>query len=389
MKRPPSTPQLRWAHFTRHPPGSYWTDLPGSERVRFTYSGRAAIYQYLLGLRRLGGLQPQRSVVLVPALHCPTVIDPVLHAGFNVRFYAIDRSLNVVAEDILGKLDGTVAAALFIRYFGLSVVDRALVEACRSAGARVIEDCCHSFLAANPLRLADGAADATVYSFWKLAPSRVGGGILLPDPGPSPELPDQQKPSARDSWLRAKALAREVGAAPLEAAERTLHRRHSVEPPPTPVVRRPAAEAYPYDPVASSWRMPRTAELILRSANLRQIADVRQRNFRQLAAALAATRDLTPLWGALPPDSCPWGFPILLEKRRERDYLMRARGLSVFTFGEVLHPLLFESADAGCSMIETARYLSDTLLCVAIHQDITSAQVAGFAQIVNDFAAHL
>src|SRR5688572_30061206 len=90
-----------------------YADLADSSRVTLVYSGRYAIYH---ALRVLGSRE--RRTVLIPAFQCPTVVDPVLQAGYDVRFYAVTRSLTPDAEDLRAKLTPDVGAAIFIRYFG-------------------------------------------------------------------------------------------------------------------------------------------------------------------------------------------------------------------------------------------------------------------------------
>ena len=54
----------------------------------------------------------------------------------------------------------------------------------------------------------------------------------------------------------------------------------------------------------------------------------------------------------------------------------------MYTFGETLHPLLYESES---SIREDAVYLSKTLLLLPIHQNLSAETVAGFAEKVNEF----
>lgn len=390
VRPPPSQPQLHWSGLFRSGAGATWEGLEGSARVRLTHSGRGAIYQYFAGLRQSGNPKGSRRVVLVPAFHCPTVVDPILHAGYEVRFYAIDADMRIDVEDFLRKLDAGVAAAVFIRFFGFAETDLRLVAACRTAGARIVEDCCHSFLSANPVRLAHSGADATMYSFWKLAPSLVGGGVLLNAYEQAPTLPPQAAPSARDSKARMKQLGRQLLERPLDLAARVLKRgSHNATALASPAIRKPADQAYPYDRAASSWRMPRSAKRILACADLEHIVGARRRNYQRLASALRPTPHLSVMRRSLAEDTCPWGLPVLLHKRAERDYMIRSRGVPLFTFGEVLHPLLFSQHVSERAMLESARFLSDTMLVFAIHQELSETQLERFAAEINSYVATL
>ena len=390
-RRPPAHPRLEWSNLSGPPAANAWGSLPDSNRVHMTYSGRAAIRQYLARLRQQASARTAaRTVVLVPAFHCPTVVDPVLDAGYEVRYYGIDETLNVATEDFLRKLDRSVAAAIFIRYFGMMRTDASLFAACRDAGAVVIEDCCHSFLSANPLRLADAGADATVYSFWKLLPSRVGGGALVRDTTPGPSWPRRGRARTGDSLLHLRTLASQLCDSPIERARRLLDRRPvALACQPVPAIRKPAAEAYPYDPDAATWGIPLTSRFILGRADLAAVVDARRRNYESLAARLVATDRFTPLRRGLPAEACPWGFPLLLARRAERDYLLRAQGVPLFTFGEVLHPSLHALHPGERRMLETAVYLANSLLVLSIHQGIEQAHIERYAAIVNEFILQL
>jgi perosamine synthetase len=380
--RPPSAfPQLSWSGLLGAGSRGTWGTLARANDVHLTHSGRGAIYQYLAALRGSGQLSARRNVVLVPSFHCPTVVDPALHAGFEVRFFAIDAEMRIDAQDLLRKLDDTVAAVLFIRFFGFAEIDPQLVAACRAAGAKVIEDCCHSFLDANPLRISYTGADATVFSFWKTVPSLVGGGLLLKEPLP---LPPQTGVSSQDSKPRVRALARQLleRLRPAQGQDKS----NSEE---GPAVRKPADEAYPYDKAAASWQIPRSAKWILANASLEDVVAARRRNYALMYATLASSPHLVPLRKSLAADTVPWGFPVILQKRAERDYRIRSRGVPVFTFGEVLHPLLFTQHANEREMLETTTFLSNNVLGFATHQGFSEMQIATFATAINGYIATL
>jgi hypothetical protein len=65
-------PTLRWRDIDL--PRPEWAALSnGRVRFHYTYNARAALYQLLLSMPRSG-----RDVVLLPAFHCTTVVEPAL-----------------------------------------------------------------------------------------------------------------------------------------------------------------------------------------------------------------------------------------------------------------------------------------------------------------------
>jgi dTDP-4-amino-4,6-dideoxygalactose transaminase len=158
---------------------------------------------------------------------------------------------------------------------------------------------------------------------------------------------------------------------------------------PQPAVRKDAAEAYPYEAVESEWAMPWVCRAILQRADLVQTLNSRRRNFEIFAQSIEPTPELIPVCRTLAADACPWGFPVIMRNRSERDYLLRAMGVPLFTFGEVLHPLVFAPGKVDRATLDMAQYLSDSLLLLAVHQKLGAADVSRLAQMVNAFAASL
>lgn len=384
IPKPPSHPALRLQDLLRPgPDATRFGDLADSAAVRFTYSGRYGIYHAL----RLS-CRGDRPVVLVPAFHCPTVVDPILHAGFDVRFYAIRPDLTVDVEDLWRQHREDTAAIVFIRYFGLpSGVDEVLGD-CRARGALTIDDWTHCFLAANPLRLAESAADVIVYSFKKTVPSLTGGGLLT---GSHPDWPGTlQRPPAENIVGRLKEFARQLrsGIAPLpplpDLADPGTAAMLAAA---LPAVRLTAAQAYPYRPELAETRMPVTARLVLRRVDLSRVVGIRRSNYSLYAKRLGSLPGLASVEPELPTRTCPWGYPVLLDDRARHDYRLRALGVPFFTFGEVLHPLLFGDGAASAEAVATARHLADNLLGLALHQDLDPARIERYCGIIRSYFA--
>jgi perosamine synthetase len=380
VRRPPSAPLASFADLfgpgLRDPRASL-----KNERLLLTYSGRGAIYLYLAALRQGRDLDPRRSVVLAPAFHCPTVIDPILHAGFDIRYYSIDQHLRPVPGEFLSLLDNSVAAALFIRYFGLTPAELDLHASVRQSGARVIEDCCHSFLEGEPVQLVRSGADATIYSFYKLAPIAHGGGLLLGERDENLGVALRRTPIA-GQWGAARAFATQCRQS---FVERVAERGRPVEHPRhvelEPVVQRSAAEAYPYDSEKSGWEIPSVSQRLLRRTAWEPIAAARRRNYRLLLSTFPADPRVQPLLSEDPQDNVPWGFPVIAQERSAIDYRIRASGVPVYSFGETLHPHMTRRAGAEVAM--RALELSRAVFVISIHQQISPQVVGRFPAMIQ------
>lgn len=390
MSKPPTSPTLGAVDLFPKKPSCSWRGMALSEHVRLTYSGRAGIYQYLSALA-CSLKNKSRNIVLIPAFHCPTVIDPVLHANFKIRFYSVTEKLQIDRDDFLRKLDKNVAAALFIRYFGIGDIPHELKVATREAGAKVIHDCSHSFLKSAPLGIAGTQADAAIYSFWKLLPSAtIGGGVWCNDETVTRFWPAQTFASLAQRSVFYRQMLVEVKDCLFHFITHHIPRVGGDDQQiPQPVIRKSSEEAYPYDEKLAGAAIHGLARYVLDCADLRRVSEFRRQHYEAFIRALSDHSHLKVLFTSLAADDVPWGVPLMLHRRDERDYLLRGRGLPIFSFGEVLHPLLFEAQSSEPQMVTLACELSRNLIGVAVHQQLNVSMMREYACITNQFLSGL
>lgn len=353
--------------------------------LRLTYNGRGAIWRLLAALPEGAG-----SGVLVPAFHCPTVVEPILRAGRQPHFYAITPQLDIDIDDLRGRFNDDIGAVIVINYFGFPARLDEVRALCRQAGAILIEDCAHSFLAANPVRLCGERGDAAIFSFKKLVPTIVGGGVRLNSlPWPIPAADDNAPVTDTIRNMRragGEALDNST-AAPVRMlrALRTQLQGKRRSPPAQPGV---AADAptnfdYPYIERLARSRMPGYARRILAGTSLAGVVARRRTNYAALAEVLHDTDELRSLYRVLPEDVCPWAYPVLLENRSVLDRQLHAAGVPLFTFGETLHPAFERTGAAGPSLLDSGRRISEQILCFSIHQQLSPVQVRAYGETIN------
>jgi dTDP-4-amino-4,6-dideoxygalactose transaminase len=180
-------PTLEFAHLVPAASEKRLSSLSRASEIHYFFNARAALFHVFQALRRGG-----RQRVLLPAFHCVSVVEPALRAGMDVSFYRIDRHLDIDVDELMAASTGDVAAVVFINYFGMPARFEPMLDELHARGIAAIEDCSHSFMQANPPALAGGRADLSVYSFWKLVPSGVGGGLLSATPFSEPALTTRQ-----------------------------------------------------------------------------------------------------------------------------------------------------------------------------------------------------
>lgn len=362
--------------------------LLSDSRLELTYNGRGALLRACTEIASRG-----RHSILLPAYHCPSGIIPAIHAGLQPVFYRVRRDLSIDFDDLHAKADADTAAVLVIHYFGVATNFRPL-QTLRERGVEIIEDWSHSFLQGSPPRLSGGDGDYRIYSFWKLIPSIVGGGLWRRDGGKQPARASKPAPQMREravrlkrmfeealnqsdyartkaifAWLEAMRLARRH---PLVDAGTTAEQPHLT-----------GESHYPFDLNLANCRMPGLARRIFESCDFVSLARTRSDNFNQYGRLLTNSNQLRILYPDLPSDTCPWVFPVLLERRDEIDHRWRAAGVPLHTFGIYLHSALFKSTDAAT--IADAKYLSENLLCLAIHQDLGAEHIQCAAATINRY----
>jgi perosamine synthetase len=360
-------------------------NVPGLE---FTYNGRGALLRACKEIAHRG-----KRNILLPAYHCPSGITPAIEAGLTPVFYRIRRDLSIDFDDLRAKVDGHTAAILVIHYFGIAADFRPL-QALRERGIALIEDWSHSFLHGTAPTLSGGDSDYRVYSFWKLVPSAVGGGLWRRRSAcayPCLALPLPFSP-LRERVIRVKRLIEEA----LNHSNHTLAKavfmrlesmrlalRHSgaEQGGDADASLLPGESYYPFDLTLANCRMPGLSRRMLEASDFPSLIQKRHANFNQYGKSLNPSDRMKLLYPALPAGACPWAFPVLLAGRGEIDQHWRADGVALYTFGIHLHSALFQNTDA--TTMADALYLSEHLLCLSIHQGINSAQIEAASNIIN------
>jgi perosamine synthetase len=387
IAQPHTSPTLRFGDLRTNGTCSLGT-LFERTAVLFTYNGRGALYQLCGGVVRT-----DRKIILLPAFNCPSVVDPVIAAGFRPRYYAINTDLSIDVEDFLSKLDSNVAAAIAINYFGFPADLSKLAVPCREAGALLIEDCAHSFLYADPIRLSGERGDVAVFSFKKLIPSHVGGGIRFNRQSADIGTP-QAKAPLRDTVVNCKQLLEEALDNLGDSRIRWMyHRLESIRlrlksgrrtAPDTPTNSAPISTfEYPFDLSLASARLPWYARRVINAANIQFVSAERRANYSALIEGLHTIEHFVPVYKTLPSTVCPWAFPILADDRSLIDRRLQTLGVPIFSFGETMHSSIKRYAVGEKDLLDKARYLSTALLLIAVRQGLPTDEFRKYCDIVH------
>lgn len=143
-----------------------------NERLCFVSSGSVAIALALKEQNISKG-----DEVLVPAYHCPTMIEPIAAVDATPIFYEINKDLSIDLEDIKNKISDKTKAILVTHLFG---VKQNINQLRRSSELLskvcVIEDCAHTFFQQEQNSLVEG--DYMIGSLTKFFPTHDGGVLV-------------------------------------------------------------------------------------------------------------------------------------------------------------------------------------------------------------------
>lgn len=148
---------------------------PGSVFLKGTTSftqGRYALHE---AMRRVGVMAD--TVVLLPAFHCRSMVEPVLLLGATACFYPVGADLrpDFTALPLLWREGKPAVVMVLTHYFGFpNALDEA-EQFCARHGIALIEDCAHAFYGQAGGRLLGSVGRYAVASPWKFLPVRDGG----------------------------------------------------------------------------------------------------------------------------------------------------------------------------------------------------------------------
>lgn len=297
---------------------------PQGGDLRFMMSGRCGIYYCLEDIARTD----RRKVAYVPRYTCETVLAPFAKAGYQLRFYGIDRDMGSVFDPAV--LD-EISVLSLCGYFGFCNYDRDFVRACHERGVVIFEDVTHSLFSEGGI---DPLCDYWAGSFRKWMGVSCGGfavkrrGVFAGDPLPV---------HPRHLELR-QALAGAEGHDLFWEGEMLL---------------RQIFDSYGGDP---------HSEYVMRHADLEGVFRRRRENYSALLERLPAeTAGFRPVFPVLPEGVVPCNFTVYADDRDHFSAYLAERGIRTTAFWPVGPLVNLE----GCP---DERYIYDHVLSIPCDQ---------------------
>ena len=339
---------------------------PGA--LRF-YVARGAIYHLF---RALGG-----GVVLVPAYHHGNEVRALRAAGADVRFYPVNRRLEVDL-DLLDRLCRPPVRALFaIHYLGWPQPAARLAAMCRRRGILFVEDCALALFSEPGGRALGSFGDFSVFCLYKTLPVPNGGLLVSRGPRPSaldalPLLPcDRASLAGRSAELALAGIRQRwsgLGAA-LCALKAAAGRGLT-----TLGVRRVPVGDEGFAVAQAGLGMSPLSWDIARRCDPAAIRARRRANYQllleRLAGRVAAVKE------TLEDGVCPLFFPLLVADKESARRRLADKGIETVPFWNEGDPAAVGAAFSDVS------FLRQHVLELPIHQDVTTDQVEHMARQV-------
>ncbi|GJL65566.1 MAG: hypothetical protein NPIRA05_05370 [Nitrospirales bacterium] len=357
--------------------------LPGPVKGSVTsyhFWARNALFHGLGAL----GLQPGDKV-LVPAFHCSTVVEPILHYGCVVVFYHVNRDGIVDFEDMARKVDSLTKAVLAIHYFGVLQPVKTIREFCHHHQLFFIEDCAHLLMGEGDDGPLGSVGDISIFSWRKFFPIYDGGMLVCNQAQMLPTVPWD----GFGGWLHLKIVK--------NLFEKYLSDRSAVRLPvvlncenPDPEredcvseaeVRaklQPKTLSAEFDALQINWPMSPWSRFILEHIDLPAVMQKRQEHSKFLNQALGEVSGVRPWSTAGVNGVCAWAFPIVSENRTDLHIQLRKRGIQSFSWDGVIHPSL------PLEEFQDARFLYERLVLLPNHQSLTQEELHFVIESVKD-----
>ncbi len=282
------------------------------------------------------------SKVLIPAYHCPALVEPFIWAQCEVIFYPLNRDLSPVMSVLEDNLPQAKAIVL-VPFFGICQGIADYAELARQHNCLAIEDLAH---AAHKKTL---HGDYGVTSLQKFYPVSSGGGLLIAGPPADDRV--------LQLWEREK-----IGRRRWAAQEISNKVRMKLSGAARPGVASGRQFIY-FDPSRLGEPMSGKDTRQISMHDHKQIAQSRQENYRKLDAYLGSSSLGQPLFSNLDANDVPYVYPFILKKAEYFD-LIRNMAIPLYRWEEI--------CPSGCDTTDTYR---SKLIQFPCHQDLTDDDI--------------
>jgi dTDP-4-amino-4,6-dideoxygalactose transaminase len=306
----------------------------------FLTSARVGI-AHVLRAHRIG----RGHEVLLPAYHCPAMVEPVTQCGATPIYYRIRGDTHVDLDDVGAKCGPRTRALVAVHYFGFPQDFGVLRKFCDERRLLLIEDCAHTFFGSVNGESIGSQGDYAIASVMKFFPIFDGGvlvsrryslnAIHLRGAGLRFELKgivNVLEQSADNSRLRPLDLPLRLLFSVKDLSWRACKKRMGGAG--NAPVANPADGGYDFDPTWLDKRMSAVSRLIIGLVSVGRIIERRRANYQKWLDGMQGVAGAIALFPELPPGVVPYMFPLRLADPDPTFMRLRREGLPVLRFAE-------------------------------------------------------
>lgn len=282
--------------------------------------------------------------VLLPAYHCPAMVEPVIWAGFSPVFYRIHADTSPDLDDVISKIGANSRAILVPHFFGFTQDMARIREFCDRRALLLIEDCAHAFFGESSGHPVGFHGDYAIGSAWKFFPVDEGACLVS-----SRHKLIENDLQAGGLFFELKSILNtleySVGHGRLGRLNSPMRWLLGIKDSLWGSLKRNGAgeegqcEEYPasgFDGARIRQRISRSSRWIIRTSSKSRIVERRRANYLKLQSALEGIEGGRRLFEALPEHVVPHVFPFFVNRPEEVFPRLKSAGVPIIRFGEYL-----------------------------------------------------
>ena len=373
-----------WDYFSVFSRNSNELNSVGSAKRYSFFWARNGIYHALRALRVSPGAH-----VLLPAYVCTAAVEPFAAFGAEVEFYEIGRDCKPDLAEIESRIGPRTEAILAVHYFGFPQKIHAFRELCDRHKLALVEDCAHVLTGDIEGAPPGTFGDASVFSWRKFLPIYDGAELRLNRRSDSLEV-SWNKETIPFTLKVAKCLLDRIfeqssggvlgHLSNVLESMKSVWRRANAIPVGQPLLGLDSNQAS-LDAALLNQRISRVSRFLLRHSDIPAVAKRRRENYLFLQNGFRGMKGIQPLHPNLPPNVCPWVYPLFFDGIANAHFFLREIGIPAVTWGGVrphgLNPGRYPNAD----------FLYDNLVFLPVHQNLPRRSLDRVVEAVASVAA--
>lgn len=296
-------------------------------------------YALAEAMRRAGA--DSGRVILLPALHCRSMVDPALHLGAKVLFYRMTRDLCPDFASLSAMLEEEgepPVAMLLTHYFGFPNAVDETAEFCAARKITLIEDCAHAFYGRHKGQALGTFGSYAAASVWKFMPTRDGA-VLLDHSGKrqsglarQPLLAELKSVAAlMRIWGKRffpRAVLPTIDIRSLTAQARRIAVKRTTNP-----EQKPGSPDFYPERIGTSGL--RTSRWLMAVTAHGRVIQKRRENYLRWLEGVRSIPGAHPLFPDLPEGVVPYAFPLLTDTKGMAFHLLKSAGMPMWRWEDM------------------------------------------------------